>query len=368
MNAWRLLLLIFFLPSGLLHAESEIRMKGIEHRVDSLEKSHGSQNRMDRLTPCAGPRVKDGMDLYISVDFIYWTARLDTLTYAKTGRGSLLGSEEVKKGSVLSVDWSWDPGFKAGLGWNFCHGCWDMNLQYTWLYTNVGDKKRSSSLLPSYDILPFDLPQSLISFNRAHALFDLHYQVGDLELGRNYYVSRTLKLRPFIGVKGTWQKQDYKVHYDALPLAQLNIFYNFRAKFDQSLWGLGMRGGLNTSWQFSKYIGLYGAMALSGVWLHYDIDRKDTFERVQSGLQPQEATATTFNVQDHLQVIKPVMEFGLGLRGEGYFFGGRYHLLAQAGWECQIWPNQTVHASTRGQYDRYDLSLHGFTGKIRFDF
>ncbi|MDN3509618.1 MAG: Lpg1974 family pore-forming outer membrane protein [Candidatus Neptunochlamydia sp.] len=351
MGAWRLFLLVFLFPLGILHAESEIRMKGLENRVGNLEKSQTGQCRMDRLTPCAGPRVRNGMDLYISADFIYWTARLDTLTYAK-------------KGNILSVDWSWDPGFKAGLGWIFCHGCWDMNLQYTWLYTNVDGDYHGGHILPSYDLLPVDLPQNHVTFRGAHAHFDLHYQIGDLELGRNYYVSRTLKLRPFIGMKGTWQKQYYKVGYYGFPITPLN-FFNFRAKFDQalSLWGLGMRGGINTSWQFSKYIALYGNMAFTGIWLHYDIDRKDTFFTFGTSI----TEATTF-IQDCLRVIKPAMEFALGLRGEGYFGCGRYHILAQVGWECQIWPNQTFYVTTNGHYDRYDLNLHGFTGKIRFDF
>lgn len=368
MNVWRIFLLVFAFPLGILQAESEIRMKGLENRIDNLEKLQTGGNRMDHLTPCAEPKVKNGMDLYISADFIYWTARLDTLTYAKTGRGSFPNVLETKKGNVQSVDWSWDPGFKAGLGWNFCHGCWDMNLQYTWLYTNVGDKKHSTLLLPSYDLLPIEVQLNQITFNRAHAHFDLHYQVGDLELGRNYYVSRTLKLRPFIGMKGTWQKQDYKVHYNAIPIAQFNTLFNFRARFDQSLWGLGMRAGINTSWQFSKYIGLYGNIALTGIWLHYDIDRKDIFERVESDPQVQTTESTTFDVQDRLRLVKPVMEFGMGLRGEGYFGCGRYHILAQAGWESQIWINQTVHITKDAHYERFDLNLHGFTGKIRFAF
>lgn len=368
MNAWRIFLLVFLLPLGILRAESEIRMKGIENRVNNIEKTQSGGNRMDRLTPCAGPRVKNGMDLYFTGDFVYWTARLDTLTYAKTSHRNPQNTGDLRKGNVQSVDWSWDPGFKVGLGWNFCHGCWDMNVQYTWFYTNVGDKKHSTSLFPSYDLLPHTLPQNQILFNRATVQFDLHYQVGDLELGRNYYVSRTLKLRPYIGMKGTWQKQDYQVHYDATPIAQLNTHYNFRAKFDQSLWGLGMRAGFNTSWQFSKYIGLYGNIAFSGIWLHYDVDRKDTFDTIVSMPQPQSTELTTFNIQDRLRLVKPVMEFGLGLRCESYFGCGRYHILVQGGWESQIWINQTVYITKDGHYDRFDLSLHGLTTKIRFDF
>ncbi|MEM8727379.1 MAG: Lpg1974 family pore-forming outer membrane protein [Chlamydiota bacterium] len=346
-------------------------MKGLEHRVNNLEQSQPDQVRMDRLTPCAGPRVRNGMDLYISADFIYWTARLDTLVYALTGNENLPTTEQRRKMDVSSVGWSRDPGFKTGLGWNFYHGCWDMNLQYTWLYTHVSDKKDSAALLPSYDVFPIDLAQNQMIFNRAYARFDLHYQVGDLELGRNYYVSRTLKLRPFIGIKGTWQKQDYKMYYHAPQFydkkrsAPVPVPVNLHLKFNQALWGLGMRGGMNTSWQFSKYVGLYGNMALTGIWLHYDIDRKDTFEAMPAQSEVEEEA---FSVQNSLRLVKPAIELASGLRGEGYFGRGRYHLLVQFGWECQIWSNQTVHMTTKAHHDRYDLNLHGFTGKIRFDF
>lgn len=368
MNNLRLTFIFFALIIGSLHAESEMRMRGMENRLDNLEKTQMSNPNMNSLTPCAGPTVKNGMDLNISADFIYWTARLDGLTYAKTGVGDLANDSSSKKGRVESVDWSWDPGFKAALGWNFCHGCWDMNLQYTWLYTNVGDTKHSSAIETSYDILPPSLQANVITFTRAHAHFDLHFQVGDLELGRNYYVSKTLKVRPFIGMKGTWQKQDYNVFYDAIPIVQLGQTYNFKGRFDHSIWGLGMRGGLNTSWQFSKYIGLYGNLAFSGIWLHYNIDRKDTFETFDANPQVPSSETTTYNVQDHLRLVKPVLEFGMGLRLESYFGCNRYHILVQGGWESQIWINQTLHIAKQGHYDRFDLNLHGLTVKARFDF
>ena len=54
MNAWRLLLLVFLFPLGILHAESEIRMKGLENRVDNLDnkfenKLETIQNRLTNL-------------------------------------------------------------------------------------------------------------------------------------------------------------------------------------------------------------------------------------------------------------------------------------------------------------------------------
>ncbi len=368
MKFLRAFFILSLLPTFLLQAESEIRMRGLENRVSSLEQHQDKP--LNQITPCAGPRVKNGMDLAIFADFIYWTARLDTLTYAKTGMGNLTTHQGPNKGEVQSVDWTWDPGFKVGLGWSFCHGCWDMTLQYTWFYTNVGDSKRSQFLQPAFEIrTPSFSGLTIPPFERAHAHFDLHYQVGDLELGRNYYVSRTLKLRPFVGVKGTWQKQDYNVFYETIPIQLLPQVptFDYSVRFDHSLWGVGMRTGLNTLWQFSKIFSIYGNIALTAIWLHYDIDRKDTFETLEPN-QPQSNEITTVSIQDHLRLVKPVLEFAIGLRAESYFGCGRYHFLLQGGWESQIWINQTLYISISDHYDRFDLNLQGLTLRARFDF
>lgn len=359
----------FLLPCIGLRSESEIRMRGIENRMNQLETS-SSSHPTQPITPCAGPKVRDGMDIHLSASFLYWTARLDTLTYAKSGFGNLTTATSPNKGDVQSVDWSWDPGFKVAMGWNFCHGCWDMLLQYTWFYTNVGDSKRSQFMQAGFEIFTpsfqsLDVPH----FEKAHAHYDLHYQVGDLEFGRNFYVSKTLKLRPFVGAKGTWQKQDYNVFYETLPLQALfqQFTFNYTARFDHSLWGIGVRMGMNTSWQFSKVFSLYGDFALTGMWVHYDTDRKDTFQLVDTN-QPFQEEISTVNIQDHLRIIRPVIELAIGLRAETYYSCGRYHFLAQAGWETQIWPNQTLFISLNDHYDRFDLTLQGLTAKVRLDF
>jgi len=361
--------IVFLFPCMVLRGESEIRMNGIENRMNHLENSPSGRT-MHPITPCAGPKVRNGMDLNLSAAFLYWTARLDTLTYAKTGFNDLATGGPSKKGEVQSVDWSWDPGFKVGLGWNFCHGCWDMALQYTWFYTNVGDSKRSQSLRPGFELFTSTFPDiDSPYFDKAHAHYDLHYQVGDLDLGRNYYVSKSLKLRPFVGIKGTWQKQDYNVFFDTPPVQVLfqQFLFNYSARFDHTLWGIGLRGGLNTSWQFSKVFSLYGNMSFSGMWLHYDIDRKDKYTLTDTTLQI-ETDVTTVNMQDQLRIVKPVIELSIGLRAETYYSCGRYHILLEAGWESQIWVNQTLFISLSDNYDRFDLTLQGLTAKVRFDF
>ena len=81
--------LLIFVASHHLHAESELRMRNLETRVNSLEKSKSANTpHYDPITPNAGPKVYDGMDMFLTTDFIYWTGRLDTLTYARSGSGN----------------------------------------------------------------------------------------------------------------------------------------------------------------------------------------------------------------------------------------------------------------------------------------
>ena len=358
--------LFFLLPFSGVFAESDIRMKGLENRINHLENNTPSQT-IHPITPCAGPKVREGKDINLSLAFLFWTARLDGLTYAKTGFGDPNQFSTFDKGDIYNVKWSWDPGFKAGIGWNFCHGCWDMSLQYTWFYTNVDDSKATQHyIVPGVKV--YD-PTALIGptqFQKASAHYDLHYQVGDLELGRNFYVSKTLKLRPFFGFKGTWQKQDYNVFYETVPFIVALSPVAYSARFDHALWGIGGRGGCNSSWQFSKAFSFYGNLALSAMWLHYNIERKDLFSITSKAENVVDQKVV--DTEGSLSVIKPVLELGVGLRAETYFGCGRYHILLEAGWESQVWANQTLLITVEENYDKQDLSLQGLTAKIRLDF
>jgi hypothetical protein len=192
-----------------------------------------------KITPDAGPRVVDGFNVVFSADFIYWTARMDGLGYAASGVTS--NKDPVpKKGSIKNIDWEWDPGFKVGLGVNLPYDGWDLIAEYTWLRTKSSDRSSGvHDFMGLWSNPSFVVGEETRLFAKAHT--DLHFNVIDLELGRNFFVSRFLALRPFIGVKGTWQDYDFRVKYQRENLGQ------HRVKIDQDYWGVGLRGGLDTA-------------------------------------------------------------------------------------------------------------------------
>ncbi len=330
----------------------------------------GSITPPNHITPGSGPRVDHGIDAFITGDFIYWTARTDNLSYVMTGVGNSITS--VGKGSTKYPDWSWNPGFKAGIGLNLPHDSWDVCAEYTWYYSSASNTSDTSGngMLPTWDIANSNtLIQNNDSIVQARGEWDIHFYAIDVSLGRNYFISRFLMLRPFVGFKGNWIDQDYSVRYN---IETTPIDTSLKMENNQDCWGVGLRSGLKTAWHIDPSWSLYGDFALATLWSQFEVTRKDIrtdSRNPGAGNPPLDTPITSIHIEDNFHTIKGVLEFGMGLRGEWWFFENRYHFMVQAGWEEQLWINhnnfEKVHVE---QTDHGDLILHGLTIKLRFDF
>ena len=362
MRSWCLFSIFSILFLGRIWGVNENQIEELERRINYLEEREISSHQGQRpFNPCAGPRVKNGKNLHFSGAFIYWIPKMDGLIYANGGvplENFSDGTKEIELGKSYEVSFGCKPGFKGQIGWNFDHGGWDLLFQYTRLYTRAGHVLNDVNFLPVYDAFFNGLHENYFNWIRASS--HLNYQIGDLELGKNYYVSRALKLRPFVGLKGARQRQKHQ--FDSKGLGDNNEKLFYFTQSGEHLWGVGMRGGLNTSWQFSKHIGLYGNLALSQLWLKYKIGRQDAMQKDDSDRIP------VLDVENRLHLMKPAIELACGLRAESYSYSGRYHFLIQAGWEGHTWINQTMQIENRGSYRSSDLSMQGLTANVRFDF
>ena len=352
-HAWRALLLL--LPCYLVaHPYSRPERETTGQVIDETSK---------RITPDAGPSVNGGIDVFITADFLYWTGRMDGLSYVTAGLGNNITS--VSRGKAYFPDWEWDAGFKVGLGHNLPHDGWDISTQYTWFHTSATDYTKGTTLDPNWDISNLgtfitssDLPGSV---SRADATWKLKYNVVDLELGRNYFISHYLSLRPHFGFKVSWQDIDYRIHYQVELSDQES---HLRMKNDTDFWGIGLRSGLDTAWHINPVFSVYGDFALSALWSQYEVKRRDTRSDVDSN-----TSIITYDTEKDFHTLKPVLELSIGLRGEWWCSDNRYHFLVQAGWEEQLWINHNQFVKMHfAQSAHGDLILQGFTLKGRFDF
>lgn len=333
------------------------------------------------ITPAAGPRVCCGCDVFVTADFIYWTSRMDGLGYAVNNwrSANLTDTQNPSKGSVYHPDFSGDPGFKVGLGLGLCHDGWDIFAQYTWLYTDTKtdsvrqniDDINDSTLGPMWfddasNIPAGNAPSSpFVSIINASSSWKLHFNVIDLELGRNMFVSRYLKIRPHFGLKGAWYDADYSVRYLNTLTPPTSAADSMYMSQDQDYWGVGIRTGFNTAWHFSRCFSIVGNVALSALWSQFETTRKDQF---YSSVDTTVPSLISFWTENSFHTVKPVLELFLGLRWDTWFCDEDFHFSADIGWEEQMWWNQNQFYRVYEEGAHGDLGFQGLTIHFRFDF
>ncbi|NGX51217.1 MAG: hypothetical protein K1060chlam2_01079 [Chlamydiae bacterium] len=331
------------------------------------------------ITPNAGPRVANGADVFITADFIWWKAVQEGTTFATSGfQNSFATDLDAPRGRVAEVGKEWSPGFKVGLGLNLNQDGWDIYAEYTWLQSNnrnsisvVNDQTNGPSffLQPTTELVAVSGVFEAESVTKANARWHHHLNVIDLELGRNFYLSQYFTMRPFIGLKGTWQDNDYRVSFFQFDGVDLEVGpYRMRNRND--MWGIGVRGGFDIAWYMTKNWSFYGDLAWTAMWADYDdIRRKDTLTQEDPNNEDALISTVLFNTHyDSHYAVKFVGELELGVRWEMWFYDDNYHFAVQAGWEEQVWLNWNTFIQI-GDIDIWsDLNFHGLNLKFRFDF
>jgi hypothetical protein len=336
------------------------------------------------ITPSTNPVVQHGFDLFIAADFIYWTSRVDNIDYAETGvtHSSNISSNNptlTNPGHTIGPHHKMSPGFKVGIGVNMGHDGWDSYVQYTWLHNSAA----SQDTVPSGKSTWQYAGGSLFSINTTriqagNSEWHLHFNDIDWELGREFFISSYLILRPHIGLKGSWQKQTYSVH-------QTDIIDNSQSQpgslvFDQvgrgsytmyqkqSYWGLGIRAGLNTAWHFTRNWSIFGDCAVAPLWSQFTVSRLDrTTESSSNRGIPVKTGLIVANQSNRLHSLRAVLELALGLRWDYWFLDDDYRIRIQAAWEEQVWFGQ--HEFLDAIHPTYgNLSLQGLTVGFTFDF
>jgi hypothetical protein len=318
------------------------------------------------ITPPAGPFLHNGYNVFLTGEFLWWKGIQEGLRYATSGvliqRGTTLSSS----GKSHSVHYPWKPGFRVGIGFYPKHDGWDIYTRYTWFHSSSTDRGQSAdgNMVPNGVTIRGLTNASINGVTSARSNWDLHYNTVDLELGRNFFLSRFLAARLFFGPRGIWINQDWNTRYISSQITFGNgpsLAGTVTTNQDQESWGVGIRMGFNGTWTFYKGFSIVSDASFSGVWIDYDITRRDRISQTTGG------SATTANIKSDPDTIIANIDLMLGLRGEWWFQQDRYHITAQLGWENQVWINYGHFISYNG-CSNGDLSFCGLTAKLRFDF
>lgn len=324
------------------------------------------EEKKEVITPPAGPFVQGGWDVFLTGEFLYWKGIQEGLQYATTGVLVQPGTTLTGSGKTHCVHYPWEPGFRVGIGFYPKHDGWDVYARYTWYHSSSTDRAQNAdgNMLPIPVTLSGITNTTVTGVTSARSHWDLHYNTVDLEMGRNFFLSRFLATRLFFGLRGTWTNQDWNTHYTSNQIAFGGgnpLPGTIQTSQDQDTWGVGIRMGLNGTWTFFKGFSIVSDASFSGLWIDYDVTRRDQITQTGVG------TATTANIKSDPDSIIANIELMLGLRGDWWMNNDRYHLSAQVGYETSLWMNYGHFIYLSG-YSNGDLSFNGLTAKLRFDF
>jgi hypothetical protein len=348
------------------------QMRNLENRVNALEQRRGASGM---INPPGRPQVKDGADLFIFGDLIYWNAHENGLPFAIKNAHSSNVIEPLNfnlaDSKVKSIHSDWNCGFRVGVGYNLPHDGWDLSLSWLRLYTHGHKHTRAHS-----DELIFPTraqPQdSLVNFagaNQAKSHWRLRFNQLDLDLGREFFVSKWLTLRPHFGLRTDWVHQKWNSTFRNFVFA---IPSKLELDYKDEWWGMGLEGGLDTQWGLGSGFSLFGNISGAILYGFHDIDFKDKNTPPQFNDNPK---GVFVDMDYTYRVSHPIFDLMMGLRYDHMFYDDRFHLGLQLGWEHHIYFSQNqfpVFADdvSIGSFvqNQGDLTFQGWTLAARFDF
>jgi len=325
---------------------------------------------------CYTPQYYDlqcACDFFITADFLYWFGKETGLSYALQGENvSLsLGDDPFNMPQPREVKWmkeSWDPGVRVGIGGNdFCDG-WDLYLYWTYFHTK---KKQSTSIVGSDEFLlnpwltfssltdlliatgsqddNFVLNETVVS-----ARWKLDFNTIDLELGRNYWLSESFSMRPYMGVRGGWTKTRFSTQEIIAGTSEENPFsFAENANLKNKFWGAGLSGGFQPNWHLGCGFSIFGNADIALLWGCFDLDRNGSYFSESEDSDDFAIDVDGGKSQSKFSAMQAILDLAAGLRYECTFCCDSYRFALDLGWEHHIWFDH----NHRNQYDTSLLPL-----------
>ncbi len=272
-------------------------------------------------------------------------------------------SGNTEKVTFNTIGFDWNPGFRVGIGYNMHHDGWDTQFYYTWFQARTTEHARGAA-----DTVQMAFIGGKVSdvgyFDKGELKWNLRMNMFDWDLGRQFYVSKALILRPLIGLKGGWIKQSIHTEWEKhISILGIPVPVSAEDNLKNNFWGVGPKGGINTKWIFAKshcaFYSLFGDFAASFMWGHWTF--KDKYQDT--------LFTTVLNKSGRNRTLGAVVVQGfMGLGFDLNFDKDRSHFAMKLGYEVQDWFNQyQVFDNATGTQSK-DLVFQGLTFDARLDF
>jgi len=369
--------------------------------ADTGAQSTKGKESMGIMNPNARPEIDD-VRAFVTAEVLFWKVTEDGLAYGSenqevpvlaTAGVSATSSSGFYNAKVRNPDFDWDVGFRVGLGYDLTHDGWDLYAAWTYLRntSSTHDDADSGSDSERFYTLhsasngapkgPAPANAQRPFYRSAEVKWTVRLNIVDIELGREFYTSRFLTLRPFVGVRAAAFNQTLNVDYRGGTFVEGTSAVLQEIHMKNNFFGVGLRTGLNSQWMFTQEWSFYGNAAISLVYGRFEVAQGEF-----GGEEDVAGSLTTLNIEDIFRAARAITDLAFGIRYDHDFETSNYHLALWLGWEQHIAfnQNQLAHYNsitgtaytgppTPATYTTYvpengDLTYEGFTLGISFDF
>lgn len=312
---------------------------------------------------CLGPAKTQGNapvrpytcngDFVLSASALYWKAQIDGLEYGYRNNEIVIlfkpivtiPTDPLIDAQYLAPKPQWRGGFKIGIAYHSpCDG-WDLDLTWTHFKGRAkdeiqGDGFANPGVTTFWTFWAADQlsPPGSLALDNAIATWSIDLNDLPLELGREFWVSKYLSLRPYLGVRYISLYQTYNLSYlggawgGALSFNESNysveIHNNFR--------GIGPFAGINTNWHFGCGWSVYGDLSGGIIYGRFTLAQDESSRLALSPFSKRKVLDT----EESFRVSRALLNMGLGIEYSALVCDCKYGITAQLGWEQHLYFHQ----------------------------
>ena len=338
------------LASSVVCADMDTRVTQLEAQMRQV-RTQTARQTYGASTASARP-LEEAQGIRFNFDIFYAHARPNGVEFNYVD-GQATGSNANQpvlplNGLVNDISFQWDWGFKVGVGYNFEHDGWDANAQYTYFDTSASTSSNPGSNSYTVPLVGWAaLPEGVggdeffVYSDNATGLSDLEFDVVDLMLGRNYFMSKYLSMKPSFGLKATWIKFNKEARFTGgssnenspelgFNLGDATIYVKDRSNY----WGMGPATGVDTNWYLGCGFSIYGNASGSLLFGRYQV-----WHRESSTIT--DRSDKTIDLDANVHAFVPVVDLNLGLAYGTYVANKEQYVEFSLGYECTYYWNAT---------------------------
>lgn len=218
---------------------------------------------------------------YASLSALVWNVLQDAADIAYSDQFINQTSNIQELINTQTVDWGWNMGVKGSLGFRVSNDAWDLSLNFAYLQAKrrfvnpfLGAAQVGNTLYALYPVSGILESLSIIN-SRANQTFDfatynqsnwLQFYDGNIDLAREYFISKKLSLKPIAGAKGTYIHQRSYIDYTAVLIGQSPANVTGNLTINNDFWGVGPQLGSGMRFGFTKHVSLDCQLDAAMLW------------------------------------------------------------------------------------------------------